>query len=145
MSEKKKKIGFQVIRDNIENDGLEDIFLFFDNFSGENKVPELMTVTNYPIRLNSITFIAFCMEGHIKFNLGLKKMMLAKKQMCVILSDQIIQTTEISPDFKAYFTVVRRNFFNSQSHVLETINLHNKLTWNSRVLTFRKKRYKNTS
>jgi AraC-like DNA-binding protein len=125
MSDNIQKIGFRVIKDNIENDSLEDDFLIFDNFSGENKVPELMSVTDYPIRLNSITFIAFCMEGNIKFNLGLKKMMLSKNQLCVILSDRIIQTTEVSSDFRAGFMVVRKYFFNSQNHFIETMNLHN--------------------
>jgi AraC-like DNA-binding protein len=67
------------------------------------------------------------MEGSIHFNLGLKKMMITKNQLCILLQDQIIQTTEISPDFKAGFMVLRRNFFNSQNHFIETINLHNNL------------------
>ena len=127
MSDKIIKVGFNVIKDNIENESLENNFLIFDNYSGENKVPELMSVTDYPIRLNTITIIAFCLEGYIKFNLGLKKMMLLKNQLYMILPNQIIQTTEISPDFKADFMVVRRNFFNSQNHFIETINLHNTL------------------
>ena len=128
MSDKIIKVGFNAIRDNIENDHLEDSFLIYDNFSGENReVLELMTVTDYPIRLNKITFIVFCLKGSIKFNLGLRKMMITKNQLCIILQDQIIQTTEVSPDFKAGFMVLRRNFFNSQNHFIETINLHNNL------------------
>jgi len=127
MSYKVIKIGFNVIRDNIESGSLEDNFLIYDNFSDGNKVLELMTVTDYPIRLNSITIIAFCMEGYIKFNLGLKNMTLSKNQLCVILPDQIIQTTEVSPDSMVGFMVVRREFLNSQNHVIETINLHNAL------------------
>ena len=127
MSDRITKVGFQAIRDNIENDSLEDNFLIYDNFSKDNNVLELMTVTDYPIRLNTITIIAFCMEGHIKFNLGLKKMMLSKNQICVLLAEQIIQTTEVSAGFKAGFMVLRRNFFNSQSHFIETLNLHHNL------------------
>jgi AraC-like DNA-binding protein len=127
MSAEIRKIGFQLIKDNIENDDLEDIFLLFDNFSEGIKVQELMSVTDYPIRLNGITIIGFCMEGHIKFNLGLRNRMMSKNQLYILLPDLIIQTTEVSPDFKAGFMVVRRNFFNSQNHFLETINLHNKL------------------
>jgi AraC-like DNA-binding protein len=127
MSDEIVKIGFNVIKDNIENDSLEDNFLLFDNFSKENEVQELMSVTDYPVRLNRITFIVFCMEGYIKFNLGLKNMMITKNQLCIILQDQIIQTTEVSPDFKAGFMVLKRNFFNSQNHFIETINLHNNL------------------
>jgi len=127
MSDKIFKIDFHVIKNNIENDNLEDNFLLFDNFSEENEVQELMTVTDYPIRLSKITFIVFCMEGYIKFNLGLKNMMITKNQLCVILQDQIIQTTEVSPNFKAGFMVLKRDFFNSQNHFIETINLHNNL------------------
>ena len=127
MSDKILKIDFHVIKENIENDSLEDNFLLFDNFSEENEVQELMSVTDYPIRLNRITFIVFCMEGYIKFNLGLKNMMITKNQLCIIMQDQIIQTTEVSLDFKAGFMVLKRNFFNSQNHFIETINLHNNL------------------
>ena len=127
MSDNIKKIGFNIIKDNITNDGLEDNFLLFDNFSGKTNVPELMSVTDYPIRLNTITIIAFCMDGYIKFDLGLKKITLSKNQLCIILPDQIIRTTEISSDFKSGFMVVKRDFFNSQNHFLETINLHNNL------------------
>ena len=121
------KIGFNVIRDNIENDSLEEDFLIFDNFSDENKVSEFMSVTDYPIRLSTIAMIVFCVDGHIKFNLGLKKITMSKNQLCVIQPDKIFQTTEVSPDFKAGFMVVRKYFFNSQNHFLETINLHNNL------------------
>ena len=127
MSDEIIKIGFNVIKDNIENDSIEDNFLLYDNFSGGNAVQELMSVTDYPIRLNGITFIVFCMEGHIKFNFGLKNMTITKNQLCIILQDRIIQTTEVSPDFKAGFMVLKRNFFNSQNHFIETINLHNNL------------------
>ena len=127
MSDEIIKVGFHAIKNNIENDSLEDNFLFYDNFSEGSKVVELMSVTDYPVRLNKITMIAFCMEGYMKFNLGLKNVMMSKNQIYVILPDQIIQATEVSADFKVGFMVVRRNFFNSQNHFLETINLHNRL------------------
>ena len=127
MSDEIRKIGFHLIKDNIENNGLEDSFLLFDNFSKGNKVQELMSVMDYPIRLNGITIIAFCMEGHIKFNLGLRNRMMSKNQLYVLLPDQIIQTTEVSPDFKAGFMVLRRNVFISQNHSIETIKLHHSL------------------
>ena len=127
MSDEIIRIGFNVIRDNIENNSLEDNFLLYDNFSKEHKALELMSVNDYPIRLNSIAIIAFCIGGYIKFNLGLKNTILSKNQLCVILPDRIIQTTEVSPDCMAGFIVVRRNFFDSQSHLSETINLHHNL------------------
>ena len=127
MSDEIIKIGFHVIKDNIENDSLEDNFLVFDNFSEGSKVVEWMSETDYPVRLSRITMIAFCTEGYMKFNLGLKNAMMSKNQIYVILHDQIIQTTEVSPDFKVGFMVVRRDFFNSQNHFIETINLHNRL------------------
>ena len=127
MSDKIMKIGFQVIKDNIENDSLEDNFLVYDNFSEGNEVGEWMSATDYPVRLNKITMIAFCMEGYMKFNLGLKNVMMSKNQLFVILPDQIIQTMGVSPDFRVGFMVVKRDFFNSQNHFNETINLHNRL------------------
>jgi len=127
MSDEIRKIGFHVIRDNIENDSLGDQFLLYDNFSGDNEVLEWMSITDYPVRLNRITMIAFCMEGYMKFNLGLKNRKIAKNQLYIILPDQIIQTTEVSPDIKVGFMVVRREFFNSHNHLAETINLHHTL------------------
>ena len=121
------RIGFNVIRDHIENNSLEDNFLLYDNFSKEHKVLELMSVNDYPIRLNAITIIAFCIGGYIRFNLGLKSMTLSKNQLCVILPDQIIRTTEVSPDCMIGFIVMRRNFFDSRNHLSETINLHHNL------------------
>ena len=127
MSDEIIKIGFHVIRDNIENDSLEDNFLIFDNFSEGSKVVEWMSETDYPVRMNKITMIAFCVGGFMKFNLGLKKAMMSKNQIYVILPNQIIQTTEVSPDFKVGIMVVKRDFFNSQNHVFESIKLHNRL------------------
>jgi len=127
MSDNIIKIGFNVIKDNIKSDSLEDNFLIFDNFSDGSEVMEFMTVTDYPVRLNTITIIAFCIEGHIKFNIGLNQITISKNQLCIISHDQIIQTTELSPDFKAGFMVIRRYFFNSQNHFMEIINIHNNL------------------
>jgi len=127
MSDKIIKIGFHLLRDNIENDSLEDNFLFFDNFSERSNLVEWMSETDYPVRLNKITMIAFCMEGYLKFNIGLKNEMISKNQIYVILPDQIIQATEVSADFKVGFMAIRRDFFNSQNHFIETINLHNRL------------------
>ena len=127
MSDKIIKIGFHLLKDNIENDSLEDNFLFYDNFSEGSKVVEWISETDYPVRLNKITMIAFCMEGYMKFNLGLKNVMMSKNQIYVILPDQILQTTEVSADFKVGFMALRRDFFNSQNHFIETINLHHRL------------------
>ena len=127
MSDNILKIGFNVIKDNIKSDSLEDNFLIFDNFSDGSDVMGFMTATDYPIRLNTITIIAFCIDGYIKLNLGLNQMTISKNQLCIISHDQIIQTTEVSPDFKAGFMVIRRYFFNSQNHFMEIINIHNNL------------------
>jgi AraC-like DNA-binding protein len=127
MSDEIIKIGFHVIRDNIENDSFEENFLLFDNFSEDSNVVEWVFETDYPVRLNKITMIAFCLDGYMKFNLGLKNVIISKNQIYVILPDQIIQATEVSADFKVGFMALRRNFFNSQNHFIETINLHNRL------------------
>ena len=127
MSDKIVKIGFHTLRENIENDSMDENFLLFDNFSEGSQMVEWMSDMDYPVRLNRMTMIAFCLKGYMKFNLGLKKMLMSENQIYVILPDQIIQTTEISPDFQVGITVVIRDFFNSQNHFIETINLHNRL------------------
>ena len=40
MSDEVVKLGFHVIKDNLENNSLEDDFLIFDNFSEGSKVLE---------------------------------------------------------------------------------------------------------
>ena len=127
MSDNILKISFNVIKDNIKSDSLEDNFLIFDNFSNGSDVMGFMTATDYPVRLNTITIIAFCIDGYIKINLGLNQLTISKNRLCVISHDQIIQTTEVSPDFKAGFMVIRRYFFNSQNHFMEIININNNL------------------
>ena len=101
MSDNILKIGFNLIRKTIKSDSLEDSLMIYDNLSGEigDFVP--FAITDYPVRLNSITIIFFCTEGYIKFNMGLKNMKIAKNQLFVSLPEQIIQVTEISPDRKS--------------------------------------------
>ncbi|MDR2834665.1 MAG: helix-turn-helix domain-containing protein [Bacteroidales bacterium] len=127
MIDKIFKVDFNIIMQNIRNDNIEDGFMIFDNFTEKIKNYDLIAVTDYPIRLNAITIIAFCNEGFMKYNMGLKKMSISKNQLHVILSDQIIQTTEISSDFKAGFMVIRRDFLNMPNNFMQTINLHNSL------------------
>ena len=49
MSDEIVKIGFYIIKDNIENDSIEDNVLLFDKFSEENEIQELMSITDYLI------------------------------------------------------------------------------------------------
>ena len=52
---------------------------------------------------------------------------MSKNQIYVLLPDQIIQTTEVSHDFRIGFMVVKRDFFNAHNHLTERINLHHNL------------------
>ncbi|GHT17741.1 AraC family transcriptional regulator [Bacteroidia bacterium] len=121
------KVDFNIIMQNIRNDNIEGGFMIFDNFTEKLKNYELIAVTDFPIRLSTITIIAFCTEGYMKFNLGLKNMLISRNQLFVILPNQIIQTTEVSHDFTAGFIVIRRDFFNLQNDFMQIINLHNSL------------------
>jgi AraC-like DNA-binding protein len=112
---------------NIENDSIGGGFMVFDNLTDKIKDYGIIAVTDYPLRLNTITIIAFCTEGSMTYNLGLNKMTISQNQLHIILPDQIIQTTEVSPDFKAGFIVIRRDFFNLQNDFTQIINLHNSL------------------
>ena len=131
MSDNILKVGFNIIRENIKNDNLEGRFMVFDNLSSGFNDFTPVVVTGYPVRINTITMIAFCTEGYIKLNLGLKEMTISKNQLYVTLPEQIIQTTEVSPDFKAGFIVFERNFFNFQDDFMKAIAIHNSLIENS--------------
>jgi len=120
------KIGFNFIRENVNTYNLENNFMICDNFSEEKQPYELMRPTDFPTSLNDVTIVIFCVEGSIsiKFNVELESMTLCKNQLCMILPNQIFQTTEVSKDFKAGFVVMKKDFFNFQIDINKTANLN---------------------
>ena len=127
MSDNILKIGFNLIHNTIKSDSLEDSLMIYDNLSGEIGDSTPFALTDYPVRLTSITIIFFCTEGYIKFNMGLKNMKISENQLFVSLPEQIIQVTEISPDFRAGCMVFERAFFNFQDDFMKAITIHSNL------------------
>lgn len=124
MKRKILKVGFEIIQENIKNENFNDLFMVFDNFAAQIKDFEIMSLGNGPVRTNT-TIIAFCTEGFIKFTLGVKPITIYKNMLTVIRPDQIIETTEISPDFKVGFIILKQNFFEIQHDYTHAITLHN--------------------
>ena len=124
MERKILKVGFDVIQENIRNNNFESRVLVFDNFTEPIEDFEFLSLNNGPIRINTI-IIAFCTAGHVKFSLGVKPVEMSKNMLVVIHPDQIVETTEISPDFKVGFIVLQRNFFEIQNDYMKAITLHN--------------------
>ena len=119
-----KKVEFDIIQENVKNENYRDHFLVFDNFTKPIEDFEILSLDNGPLRINTI-IIAFCTEGFIKFTLGVKPITMSKNMLTIIRPDQIVETTEISPDFKVGFIILKRNFFEIQHDYLNAITIHN--------------------
>jgi len=126
MTDKLFRVGFNLMREQVNAYNLEDNFMICDNLSEEEQYHEFIKTTDFPINLNDISFIIFCLEGYmsIKFNVELKSISLKKNQLCLILPGQIFQVTEISTDFKAGLLVMKKDFFNIQIDINKTTNLN---------------------
>lgn len=119
------KVGFDIIqKSSIKNESFNNLFMVFDNFTEPIKDFEMKSLNNGPLRINTI-IVAFCTEGFTKFRLGAKSVNMHKNMLTIIRPDQIIETTEISPDFKVGFIILERNFFEFQHHYTNAITLHN--------------------
>jgi len=121
------KIELDIIQKNLKNKSFEDQknIVVFDNFTEEPIEDfELMSLTSGPLRMNTI-IIGFCTEGHAKFTVGVKPLVISKNMFAIIHPDQIVETTEISSDFKAGFIVLKRNFFEFQNDYVNAVFLHN--------------------
>ena len=120
-------VELDIIQKNLKNKIFEDQknIVVFDNFTEEPIQDfELLSLRSGPLRINTI-IIGFCTEGHIKFTIGVKPLVLSKNMFAIIHPDQIVETTKISPDFKAGFIVLKRNFFELQNDYGNAVSLHN--------------------
>ena len=127
MSNKILEIGFDIIHKNVNNYSLDN-FMIYDNLSGEFSGFAPIAITGYPVRLSTITIISFCTEGYLRLNAGLSSVKISRNQLFVSSPGQIIQVTEISPDFRAGFIVLERDFFNFQDDFMRALDLHSNLT-----------------
>lgn len=118
------KVGFDIIQGNIRNENFKDHVMVFDNFTEPIEDFELISTGIGPLRINTI-IIAFCTDGFIRFSLGIEPMEISKNMLVIIRPEQIVETTEVSPDFKAGFIVLKRNFFEIQNDYTNAIALHN--------------------
>lgn len=118
------QVGFNLVREVFKEYSLEEEFMIFDNLmekiNPEGKAESIQY--DFPIKLD-ITIIALCTHGLGRVSIGLNEIRLEKNRFAVILPGQIFQVTEITPDFKGLFIVLKNSFFNAQNHFIEVMTL----------------------
>ncbi|MDR2011295.1 MAG: AraC family transcriptional regulator [Bacteroidales bacterium] len=118
------QVEFSLFREVFEGHAIEDDFMIFDNLM-EKINPEGNTNPinyNFPIKLD-ITILVLCTGGIANAKIGLKEISLKKNRLAVIMPDQIFQVTEITPDFKGMFIILKNTFFNTQNYFVEAMTL----------------------
>jgi AraC-type DNA-binding domain-containing proteins len=127
MLHKIPKIGFDMMREHqVDAYNFENRFMIFDNLSETEQYCELVQPTDFPVNFNDITVVILCLKGSIsiKFNIELSCTTLRENQLCMILPNHIFQVTEVSEDFRAFFLVMEKDFFNFQLDVNKTTKLN---------------------
>lgn len=131
MSEKVFDISLEAIWRRIETDTLSDEFVVFDNFENTTEVHDILDVPEYPMRIN-LNMIILCTGGFLKLRQGVNEIVLSENKFVIILTDQIFQLQEISPDFKAGFLFVKDEFLLEQNDIRSLLfSIGKTLTWKS--------------
>ncbi|WP_085535857.1 helix-turn-helix domain-containing protein [Massilibacteroides vaginae] len=131
MSEKVFDISLETIWRRIETDSLSNEFVVFDNFEDTTKVLDFLEVPEYPMRIN-LNMIILCTEGSLRLRQGVNEIVLSENKFVVILTDQIFQMLEFSPDFKAGFMLVKDEFLLEQNDIRSLLfNIGKAVTWKS--------------
>lgn len=116
MKERVFDVSLEAIWRRIETDTLSNEFVVFDNFENQSKVLDFFDIPEYPMRIN-LNMIILCTEGSLKLRLGVSEYLLSANQIVILLTDQIFQLVEFSPDFKAGFLLVKDEFLFEQSDI----------------------------
>lgn len=110
------------IQDVVKADNLDNCFMVFDNFSDDNEnFPELL-FTDYPIKLN-VAMIVFCTAGRSVVRLGLHEYAMEKNCLMVVYAGQIMQTVEMTPDFKGGFMFIDPESFALNQRFMEIMSV----------------------
>lgn len=104
----------------IETDTLSKDFLVFDNFEQPIDEFKILESSPFPIRIN-LTVIIFCTEGFMKIKVGVNEYVLSENKFLIILTNQIFQLVELSPDFKAGFLLLKDEFLLDQNDIRSTL------------------------
>lgn len=129
MREKVFDISLEAIWRRIETDSLSNKFVVFDNFEDTTEVLDLFEVPEYPMRIN-LNMIILCTGGALKLRQGVNEIVLSENEFVIILTDQIFQLVEFSPDFKAGFLLVKDEFLFDQNDIRSILfNIGKALTW----------------
>lgn len=134
MDEKVFDIGLEEIWRRIQTDSLSKEFVVFDNLKGSFGGIDLMDIfeiSRYPMRLN-LNMIIFCKEGHLRIKVGVTEYLLAENMFIILLTNQIFQVIDISPDFKAGFILLKDGYLLEQNDIRTLIwNIGKALVWKS--------------
>lgn len=131
MGEKVFDISLEAIWKRIETDSLSTEFVVFDNFDDTKEVIDFFDVPEYPMRIN-LNMIIMCTQGYLKLRQGVNEITLSENKFVIILTEQIFQILEFSPDFKAGFLLVKDEFLFEQNEIRSLLfNIGKTLIWKS--------------
>ncbi|MDD2436617.1 MAG: helix-turn-helix domain-containing protein [Massilibacteroides sp.] len=131
MDENVFNVGLEEIWKRIKTDTLSRDFVVFDNFEEQIEVFQLFETSRYPMKIN-LNMIIFCTEGFSRIKAGVKDYLLSENKFIIIVTDQIIQIMEISPNFKAGFILLKDEFLLEQDDIRSILfNIGKTLTWQS--------------
>lgn len=129
MEEKVFDIGLEEIWRRIEIDSLSKDFVVFDNLDAPLEVLEMLDIPRHPMRIN-LNMIMLCTEGFLKIRIGVQEYILSENKLIIVLTDQIFQLTEASPDFKAGFLLLKDEYLLEQNDIRSILfNIGKALTW----------------
>lgn len=131
MDEKVFDIGLEEIWRRIQTDTLSKDFVVFDNFEDPINEPEVLDIAQYPMRIN-LNMIILCTKGFLKMKIGVNDSVLSENKFVIVVTNQIFQITEVSPDFKAGFLLLKDEFLLEQNDIRSILfNIKQTLTWQS--------------
>ncbi len=109
MNEQILHIGFNLIRDELDADALNEGLLVYDNFDRyakrHNSQPE-----HFPVKLEDL-MIAFCTNGYSTARIGYREIRINKNSFIILFPNKIFQPLETSEDFRMCLIFADKNFF----------------------------------
>jgi len=126
MKEKIKYYDYSSLHGMINRKSSVGNVFIFDDVNSIDENFQLYAIISKPIRLGMVAGI-ICKKGYIKLRVGLNDFTVSPNMLMIILSEQIIQLIEVSPDFEACYILIRKGFFEIQNDFKMGLDLQTNL------------------
>ncbi|MCD8193294.1 MAG: helix-turn-helix domain-containing protein [Tannerellaceae bacterium] len=109
MNEQILHIGFNLLREELDVDALNEGLLVYDNFDRNAKRhdPE---ADHFPVKLQDL-MISFCTSGYARVRIGYREITIRKNSFIILFPNKIFQPIESSEDFRLCMIFADKNFF----------------------------------